>query len=287
MAGAAVRHHYVPQCLIRNFCDDSGHVWFSERDDSGLYKPPEQRNTKSVFCANYYYAIDLEGRPSDYIEKNFYQKIDDRLAKLIDRYLACAENGVLDISRAEEVETANLLFHLITRGPRYTSSYIDGDIELGRQLFNEILLAADIDDAESLDALEALKNRDRLKKAGRNIRVKVQASPPKEAKPYLEDLCVKIARSSGKHSFIISDLPVFRLGNGGRNGLLNDKVEIWLPIAPKVAIVMLRKEFSMIPNFHEIRRDKMRQLNDYVVRNASGIASHSGVLVEALLRGAR
>lgn len=284
MAGAAKRHHYVPQCLIRNFCDDSGRVWFSERDETGSYKAPEQRNTKSVFYENHYYAVEVKGRPSDYIEKSFYQKIDDRLAVLIDRVFYCERRSCIDLARNEVRDLSWIVYELMVRNPNFISKFVECDISLGRSIVEATLRRSNLDEHQRFLGEKLLSSRQELRKLGRNTRVSAQVSPPEKVAPYLDGLSVKIVRCSGKHSFVISDFPVYRIGNGGANGLTNINSEMWLPISPKVAVVLLNESISAVPDFHVLDRDRLREINIFAVRNAERVASHSRQLISSLLR---
>lgn len=284
MAGAAKRHHYVPQCLIRNFCDESGRVWFSERDERGLYKCPEQRNTKSVFYENYYYSIEVRGRPSDYIEKSYYQKIDDRLAILIGRVLDCERRGCIDLLRGEVRELSWIVYALLVRNPNFIAKFVECEISTGREIVERALRHSNLEENQRFFAEKLLSSRQELKKLGRTARVSAQVSPPSEVAPYLDALSAKIVRCSGRHSFIISDFPVYRIGNGGANGLRNINSEMWLPISPKVALVLLNESVSAVPDFNVLDRDRVREINVFAVRNSAGVASHSRQLISSLLR---
>lgn len=284
MAGAAKRHHYVPQCLIRNFCDDSGRVWFSERDGRGLYQSPEQRNPKSVFYENYCYAIDVKGRSSDYIEKSYYQKIDDRLAVLIGRVLDCERRKCIDLLRGEVRELSRIVYALLVRNPNFIAKVVECDIFVGRDIVEKTLRRSNLEENQRLFAENLLSSPQELKKLGRTARVGAQVSPPSKVAPYLDGLSAKIVRCSGKHSFVISDFPVYRIGNGGANGLRNINSEMWLPISPKVALVLLNESVSAVPDFNDLGRDRVRGINVFAVRNSSKVASHSRQLISSLLK---
>lgn len=278
MGASSKRHHYVPQCLTRNFCYD-GKLWYAEKSTEGAYSPPEPRQTRSVFWHPYYYTVHVGGKQSDVVEKEFFQKLDNRLGEIVAKILYQADKDFLDLSLTDQNELSHLLFHLIVRTPQLIK--VD-DTDLGRELFEEIMALSPEDSEDRIHAQKILNDPKALRKHGRDIRVQSQILPPREAKPYLDQLRVGIAKSYGTHSFIISDPPAYQLGNGGNNGLKNSDAEIWLPISPKVALIFINRKHADLQRVIGIDRDFARKINEYAARGSRAIASHSYKLLCSL-----
>jgi len=100
----------------------------------------------------------------------------------------------------------------------------------------------------------------------------------------MADFVPRWAVIEGKNSFILSSLIAYRIGNGGHNGLANPNMEIWMPIAPKYAIVMLQDPEGKITHRVSEPRVHVRKVNEFAVRNSSYVASHSHKLLRSLVR---
>ena len=99
----------------------------------------------------------------------------------------------------------------------------------------------------------------------------------------LREFQVRWATSEGRHSFVLSSLIAYRIGNGGPNGVSNPNMEIWIPVSPKIAMVLVRDEEGRIPSRNSLDRDKVREVNEYAMRKSRQLASHSEALLVSLV----
>jgi hypothetical protein len=176
----------------------------------------------------------------------------------------------------------NMVFEMIKRTPAFTAKH--DDLELGTQIVAQAL--NDIDessDTVNVDRLNSLiKNSVRLKALGRHIRVRAVISKMPKVAEALKSFSVRWAVSNTKHSYILSGLAAYRIGNGGHNGLSNKNCEIWMPITPKIAIVLFQDDENSIPLVVFDTPDHIRQVNLFAAANSGQIASHSKLLIESI-----
>ena len=79
-----IKHHYIPQFLLKNFCfDDKGHVYFYDK----VSKQISVKSTKDVFVTSRLYE-DTINNPDDLmrIEKDF-SKYENEASQVIKSFL--------------------------------------------------------------------------------------------------------------------------------------------------------------------------------------------------------
>lgn len=276
-------HHYVPKGLQKHFCENGRNLWYSEKTDVS-YSPPEWRNIDNTFKGKYYYTIlDSNGKTTDAIEKNFYQVLDNHLASLLDEIKDIFEKGQIPIFEGTQLESIrNLVWELIKRGPDHFS---DNDVELGQEVTEKTIERyADFDPtSKEIEKLRIrLADPKQLRQHGRSIRVLAKLEPSELVQTELQKFSVRWAVSRGRHSFLLSSGIVLRTGNGGNNGISNPNAELWFPISPKRAMVLLRDPEGRIPFENEVSQAKVREFNEFAARTSNQIASHSKELLESI-----
>lgn len=75
------RHHYLPECYLKGFCDD-GMIWVYNREIN-QYKPQTPHDT--AVEGQRYSFIDIDGKNNRSIENNLLAKIDDWYIPLISK----------------------------------------------------------------------------------------------------------------------------------------------------------------------------------------------------------
>ena len=247
--------------------------------------PPEVRNIGSAFVIRNYYTIVQDGKPSDDVEKNFYGKIDNYIGDVFPQIIDLVrQNRAPNITGNTLEGVRSTIFELTKRTPVFTKEH--DDVEIGREIVEGTL--AEIEGKPKYDAERAvlvgeLKNVSKLKQHGRDIRVRSVLQPSEKIDAAMKDFRLRFAVSRGKHSFILTSLVVYRIGNGGVNGFANPDFEMWLPIAPDIALILLRDPEDRFPLVYELDRDKVREINEFAVRQSDQIVSHSRALLESLI----
>lgn len=286
MGARATNHHVVPQVLQKAFSiqNDPKRVWRAKRSENGTYKDPERKLIEKAFVVRDYYTILENEGLSDRIERNFYGPIDDFLGRLLPEVLDALTRGAVPRFSPQALSS---LREVVLRMAMRTPDFVPGhdDVEMGRQVAAGTLssLPEDVSAADREKLLSILDEPRKLREIGRSVRVKATLNLSPRIDASLSDLDVRWAVSSTKHSYILASRMAYRIGNGGQNGLSNPNMEIWMPISPKTALVLLRDPKNEVPHIVGDSPDHIRKVNEYAVRNSFEVASHSKELLASLL----
>jgi hypothetical protein len=280
-------HHYVPKALQRCFSENKKNLWYSFIGEDGIYSDPELRNIDSTFKVfDFYTVLDEHDRPSDKIEKDFYSAIDDYLGALLSEVHNTFSKGNVPIFEGEELTSLHhLMLNLASRTPYSADGRTFDDIEIGRSFVArliEVYQERTPAHPELVRFKKILSNERELNLHGKNIRVRGQALPKNDAIDALKDFVVKWAISEGRPSFVLQSAIIYRIGNGGSNGLSSPQCEWWMPISPKRAIILVRDPSNRLPLVYKISRDHMREINESSVDDRKDIASQSRDLLLSL-----
>ena len=288
MGKRAKRHHIVPQILQKQFGirDDERHIWRTKRDEgSKRFQALERKLIKKAFVINDYYTVLENDQRSDVIERKFYGPIDDYLGNLLPQVLQILEAGDIPDFSSEALESIRqVVMHMAKRTPDFLEEH--NDIEMGRELVKDTLKygSGEIPVSYRKELEADLINTARLKDIGRDIRVKATLENSTRINDVLSEFVPRWAISQTKHSYILASRMVYRIGNGASNGLINPNMEIWMPISPKIALVLLRDPDNNIPHVFIDTPARIRRVNEYAVKNSFEVASHSEALLKSLLR---
>lgn len=288
MVKRAKKHHIVPQILQKQFGirEDEQRIWRTKRDEgSKRFQSLERKLIKKTFVINDYYTVLKNDQRSDLIERSFYGPIDDYLGRLLPQVIQILEVGDIPDFSLEALDSIRqIVMHMAKRTPDFLDDH--NDIEMGRKLVEDTL-KYDLGEipAPYRNQLEAdLMDTARLKDKGRDIRVTATLKNSTRINKALSEFVPRWAISETKHSYILASRMVYRIGNGGSNGLKNPNMEMWMPITPKIALVLLRDPEHKIPHKVIDTPAHIRRVNEYVVKNSFEVASHSEALLKSLLR---
>lgn len=288
MSRRAIRHHIVPQVLQRQFSieGDTQRIWRTKRDKvSDSYRPLELKLIRKAFVINDHYTVLENDQRSDLIEKNFYGPLDDYLGRLLPQIIQTLEGGEVPSFSSEALNSLRqMVMHMAMRTPDFTNKY--SDVELGRQLVEDFL-EHDLVKNDNLYYRKfraELNNTARLKERGRDIRVTATLNISTRTNEVLSKFVPRWAISQTRHSYILASRIVYRIGNGGSNGLMNPSMEMWMPITPKIALVLLRDPKRRIPHIVRDNPNHIRQINEYAVKYSFEVASHSRELLKSLTK---
>lgn len=280
----STKHHIVPKALQKHFAASEGYIWYSERGADNLFEAPYLQKIDNAFVIRNYYTVGSGKELSDIVERKFYGRIDDYLGSMLPKVMgAFAENEIPLFEGESLVALRHVIFEMIKRTPDFMRSNDDGVI--GKSVFESTLkdLKENAAHAEIVRLnTDMRKNPNFMREIGRGIRVRATINRSKRVEAALEDFSVRWAVCGSKHSFILSSMMVYRTGNGGVNGLSNPNFEIWMPISPKIALVLLRDEQNQIPIKITDSRNHIREVNVFAAANSKQIASHSKELIESI-----
>lgn len=286
MSKRSKRHHFVPRVLQSAFVFEGDLLWYAEENSFGAFRSPELTPTSKAFVKSNYYSIVEDGHLSDKVERRFYGAVDNYLGNFLPEVFETFDRGQVPVFSGSPLELLkNVVYEMMKRTPDYIPDR--SDAEFGEKYLDAIKEQAQKDGSSAeelqklLGELESEENRLRI---GRDIRVRSTIRKSERIDKAMEGLTNRWVRIEGKHSFILGSKLVYRLGNGGPDGLSNPKTEIWMPISPKVAVVLLRDPKNQIPLVCSPSVEKVRELNEHALRNSRQIASHSQRLIKSLTK---
>jgi len=284
MNNRSKNHHFVPKVLQKPFAIEGKRIWFSERGKNNFFGTPEFRNINTAFCIKDHYTVLNGDSPSDIVERKFYGKIDNYWGKVLPFILGEFEKGTIPSFSGEYLERLRkVVVEMAKRTPDFTCS-ID-DAETGREIIENTLgaLSNSPGNEEHSRASNSLHNPHKLKAIGRSVRVQAVIAHSPKIEHALKDFSVRWVVSKTRSSFILSSAMVYRIGNGGPNGMSNPKMEMWMPISPKIVLVLMRNNEQKTPRSIVDCPAHIRKVNEYAVRNSNYIASHSERLLKSLI----
>lgn len=287
MSKRAKNHHIVPKVLQKQFTvqEDRKNIWRAKRGANGEFVSLERKKIAKTFVIKDYYTILENGRRSDLIEREFYAKIDDFLGMILPEVIQALDRGKVPHFSPEQLDfLSDATMQMAKRTPDFLPEH--DDLLLGRNLIETTLQSlpnmAPHDQREQLE--KELTNEVLLREKGRDIRVLATLHSSQPVNEALSQLVPRWAVSETDHSYILASRMVYRIGNGGPNGLSNPKMEMWMPVTPKIALVLLRDSENKIPLRVVNPPDHIRKVNEYAMRSSFEVASHSEALLKTLLR---
>lgn len=278
-------HHFVPQVLQRQFTDGGDQIWYAEKNTDGQYKRPACQNIKKVFSEKNGYTVIVDDNPSDVVERKFYGAIDGYLGVMFKEVNEAFLRNETPVFSGESLRSLReVVLAMTKRTPEFVKEF--DDEATGREVLEKTLRAGKEQkigtEDEYKEIIDKLSNTDRLKEYGRSIRVRATIARSERLERALEGFSVRWAVSETRHSFVLSSLVVYRIGNGGSNGLKNPNMEFWMPIAPKIALVLLRDPENKIGVRNVVNSRQIRKVNEYAAHSSRCIASGSKKLMESL-----
>lgn len=87
------KHHYIPEFLIKNFCDDDGLLYVYDKQTKRYLG---KKSPGGVFYEIHRNTIEINGTKTDNFEK-FYSSLDDRFAKALNRVITTEKLSLEDL----------------------------------------------------------------------------------------------------------------------------------------------------------------------------------------------
>ena len=277
-------HHFVPKVMQKPFAAQSKLIWYSTRNSEGLFGRPELKSIGKTFRIRDYYTVLNGDNRSDTIEKKFYGPIDDYLGRLLPNVFEAFDRREIPTFTSVSLDSIRkVILEIAKRTPDFIKKH--SDVETGRQIVEASVLSipTSTESARRSQLLKDLQDPQRLKDYGRDVRVRATIRRSLKIEDALQSFSVRWAVSETRHSYILSSMMAYRIGNGGSNGFSNPNMEIWMPISPKISLVLAQDPMNSIPLMVIDTPAHIRQVNEYAVQNSEQIASHSRELLESLI----
>lgn len=283
MADRSKRHHHVPQCLLRKFCDPNlpgQNFWYSQKDEYGNFAEPEKRSPKGAFWEKNLNTTIENDVPTDTLERTVWGPVDDALGNYIIEFTRIFGNAKIPVVAGESlIGLREIIGMLIRRNNDFMSKYdpktIGSDFVESVRSESERLGVYDSEIEEKLsDKLYSIQ-------IGRHIKASAIAEKSTKISEKLQGFYVCWARSTHKSSFIIGSYLVQRVGNGGETSFDNEKMELLMPIDPKTMLLLTRDKRFDGRVVHP-SREQIRSWNDLICSTSREVASHSELLLKSL-----
>lgn len=286
MANRAKNHHIVPQVLQKQFAipGDQKRIWRAKKIQNGTFQSLELKRIAKSFIIKDYYTILENNERSDIIERELYGKIDDFLGRLLPDVIDALNRGITPKFSKETLDSIReIIIHMVTRTPDFLEH---DDVGIGKEVVENTLQALSSENsAEQRKQLEAdLSDDIQLRDLGRHLRVTAKLKNSPRVRKALTEYVPRWSVSHSKHSYILSSKMVYLIGNGGPNGLSNPKMEMWMPITPKITLVLVRDPKNRIPHLVIDTPEHIRQVNEFAVKRSFEVASHSQKLLKSLIK---
>lgn len=280
----AKKHHYVPQCLQRRFLSDDGFLFYAKKLPTGKFADIQATNTQHAFVERNLYTTSSDDGLSDIYERKYYHRLDTTLGLILKETEEIFEQDHVPIFEGKRLQGLRRLFmDLVRRTPDIHHKVLGTDDEIGKQFVDEIIN----DNSEELEPLKSgllSLSIQEIRQHGRDIRMSATTgSFEPENLAILDQLDSVWAVTERNASFILPSTIVYRVGNGGPNALVNPNFEMWLPVHPQRALVLLRNKDGRIPVLNKITNLTVRSVNEFAVRDCRAVASHSARLLSSLL----
>lgn len=233
------KHHYIPRCYLKHFSSQSGLIWQYERNG----KTREVSIRKRAGMEKHFYAITNEGGSLDMRYENYFQKIENDAAPVIDKLNN--EDGLIAISFEQKWKLAIFLSALLGRTPMVreqqekfaatilTASEIWARIPDSNKPNEEVMKKLD-EEAKRINANGFVDNM---------LRVSIEDAP-------LIAIRKTTLLKSDDREFITSDTPfatyVLDSVKVGHEGILKYAYKIYVPLGSYTTLVCSMPDEKMI-----------------------------------------
>lgn len=274
------KHHFVPQMLLRRFCDDGGKLWYYTK------KAPHigvaSGTPQALFYEKHFYTLD-EGGIRDTSLETYFSQLEGAANAVIEKVCTAARAARQPGLTVQEKTVWDLFFYFQwKRTPDSISSTISY-AEFEKSLAESV--------AEFEQRFRPLTDEERgriLSEAGKkrlreNARVKAIGDPGAVVQTVLNNMGIGIAviRKPNK-SFVIGSRPVVKLTPPGETRLGQPDVEVWLPVAADVAVCFIPGKGEEI--VITLDDDKwLRGFNATIHQESTLIAGRSEALIKSLV----
>ncbi|MGO7754674.1 DUF4238 domain-containing protein [Rhizobium ruizarguesonis] len=274
------RHHFVPQMLLRRFCDQTGRLWYYNKKAPhiGVASGAPQ----ALFFEKHFYTVEENGVRDTSLE-TYFSQLEGQANTVIEKMCIAARAGRQPRLSIPEKKVWDLfLYFQWKRTPDSISSrmsYADFEESLAESVAEFEQRFRPLTDDERRRILSE-SGKKRLRE---NARVKATGDPGTVVQDVLSNMGIAIAvvRRPNK-SFVIGSKTVVKLTSPGETRLGEPGVEVWLPIASDVAVCVTPKSGQEVVLTLDDER-WLRSFNIAIHRESTVIAGRSEALIQSLV----
>ncbi|TBG89387.1 DUF4238 domain-containing protein [Rhizobium leguminosarum bv. viciae] len=274
------RHHFVPQMLLRRFCDQTGRLWYYNKKAPhiGVASGAPQ----ALFFEKHFYTVEENGVRDTSLE-TYFSQLEGQANSVIEKMCSAARAGRQPRLSIPEKKVWDLfLYYQWKRTPDSISSkmsYADFEESLAESVTKFEQRFRPLTDEERRRILsETFKKRIR-----ENARVKATGDPGTVIQDVLGSMGIAIAVvCKPNKSFVIGSKTVVKLTSPGETRLGEAGVEVWLPIAHDIAVCAIpQRGRELVMTLADDRL--LRSLNAAIYRESTVIAGRSEALIQSLV----
>ena len=274
-----VRHHFVPQMIIRNFTDEHGwlHGWDMKRPARGVFRS----RPENVFFENHLYSIyDKAGAMVPTAESDL-SRLEGVIGPIIRKIIQAARSHQLPgLSPTERAWWDLFFFVQWKRVPDQQKTSMT-DAALLEQ-FDVICARLLRDHPERRAEIESLASPAKRAQMLKNVRVGTVVDPGRRVPEALASRGLTLLTiPAGHRSFLLGSRPVVKLNIRGAADLTDERSEVWLPIAPDVAVGPGKRD-QWEQGFTLEEAKPIRDLNEATWGQSSMVVGRSPDLVRSL-----
>ena len=272
-----IRHHFIPQLILRNFVDEDGYLYCYSRQGGRIFKSAPG----NVFFEKHLYAqYDEQGRENASVETEISESIDGPVAPVLNKIVKSARNGTLPGLTESEKKTWDEFFCCqLRRVPAARQSLLDSEIV--SEVLNEFERGIR---PLSIAEREEYNDPEMRKELTHNAWTRIIAEGEGELMDVIQNkgLAIGVIEGSRK-SFIIGDNPTIRIAPHGHTHLRDPKVELLFPIAHDIIVTPgYRAGSEGLTSLAD--SVWIRKVNEFIFRRSQVIAGRSRKLVASLSR---
>ena len=272
-----IRHHFIPQMLLRNFADKEGQLHcFSKATGKIFSSGPE-----GVFARNHLHTQrDAYGNKDVSVEHELAKEIEGPATPVVQKIIEKARIGRPPGLTGSEKKTWDAFFcSLLRRLPAMRESLSDAElVRQGLDQFEQYvrpLTSSERKEYETPDLQRELTH---------NAWVQTLSHPKGELMDVIRSkgLFVGVIGNLQK-SFVVGDIPTLRYAPKGRTDLIFPEVELLLPVSHDVmvtpAFLAGHEELVILPDTEWIR-----EKNEAIFEQSKLVAAKSQRLIKSLSR---
>ncbi len=273
------RHHFVPRMLQKQFINADGGLWTFD------YRRP----TKGVWCAKMD-ALLLQGHLYSHVRKDgskdlelesFFSRLESEATPIVEKIIKRARNWKPPTLTKTERECWDLfLYQQFRRVPDLHNALLSP--EQHREQVERFLDEFDrkvrtLTNEERSDLLGS----ESLSRSYRNVRISSLKTRSDQVLKVIAGRGLAVARiPNPQKSFVLGSRPVLKLTPPDVNDLSDQRVELWLAIAPDVMVGVGPVDQREV--IVDISDKNVRSVNESICTQSSQIVSRSRELVTSL-----
>jgi len=274
-----IRHHYIPQMIIRNFTDERGwvHGWDLDRPARGVFRS----RPEGVFFEKHLYSIfDKRGVLVPEAETDL-SRLEGQVSAIIQKLIRAARSHTLPGLTPDERVWWDLFFFIQWKRVPDQQRLSMTDAALVEQ-FDATTARLLLEHPERRTEIEALAQPEKRAQMLKNVRVGALLHPGRLVPEALASRGLSLLTiPDTKRSFLLGSRPVVKMAIRGAPDLTDERSEVWLPIAPDVAVGPGRKD-QWEQGFTLTEAKPIRELNEATWSQSSMVIGRSPALVRSL-----